>query len=46
MRKEVLPKAISQVLADFKAGEMVVGLKRAPEEGVKKFKANKLPNLV
>ena len=46
MRKEVLPKAISQALVDFKAGEMAVGVKWAAKEGIENFKADELSNLL
>ena len=46
MREEVLPKEIPQALVDFKAGEMATSLKRAVEEGIEKFKADKLPNML
>ena len=46
MREKIIPNEISKAIANFKAGEMVEGLKQAGEEVVEKFKSNELPPLL
>ena len=46
MREEILPAEILKAVADFKMGEMAAEMTKAVQEGIDRFKAEELPNIL